>query len=76
MTPPRTSGVTQSKSFTHTISDRRDSYLDTSTPPCCVGVVLVLGVGKHNHPAIVSQLLSNDKMDASLKNRDNDTVLR
>ena len=27
-----------------------------------------------NHPAIVSQLLSHDKMDASLKDDDNETV--
>ena len=30
----------------------------------------------HNHPAIVSQLLSDDKMDASLKDYDNRTALK
>ena len=30
----------------------------------------------NNHPAIVSQLLSDDKMDASLKDRDNYTALK
>ena len=30
----------------------------------------------HNHPAIVSQLLSDDKMDASLKDDDNETALK
>jgi ankyrin repeat protein len=29
-----------------------------------------------NHPAIVSQLLSDDKIDASLKDNDNKTALK
>ena len=31
---------------------------------------------RNNHPAIVSQLLSDDKIDASLKDRDNYTALK
>ena len=49
---------------------RLPRHLDTSVLCGCSACV-----GKHNHPAIVSQLLSNDKMDASLKNRDNDTTI-
>ena len=42
----------------------------------CVNYTALHWAVLYNHPAIVSQLLSDDKIDASLKDRGNRTALK